>query len=76
MMTRAGQSGANESHISRLFRSKFRLAHRIAHRIARSHLKDGQLNPFPGSLDELGVEFFFVNLTRNVAVHQHVGMTF
>ena len=28
----------------RLFRSKFRLAHRIA----RSHLKDGQLNPFPG----------------------------
>ena len=41
-----------------------------------AHLKDGRLNLFPGIPWRIGSRTLLVNLTGNVAVHQHVGMTF
>ena len=41
-----------------------------------TRLKDGRLNLFPGILWPIGSQILLLNLTGNVAVHQHVGMTF
>ena len=41
-----------------------------------AHQKDGRLNLFPGIPWRIGSRTLLVNLTGNVAVHQHVGMTF
>ena len=54
----------------RLFRSNFRLARRIARSPARWPAKSVSWNPLTNWESNL-----FVNLTRNVAVHQHVGTT-